>query len=523
MRTSDVFRTAVHNLWQRRLRTLFNLTGIVTGCIVLLMTAAGTSGVRDAIHALFDSSDFAREIYIYPGGRSEQEPPAGEIRVEAEMSNARRERIRKALVARWNEERNSEDGRHELTLQDLDSIRRIPHVQAVIPEVNTGCLIRTADDDDPLATATAAWKIDSGTLKASLLTGALPDRNDRDGVLVDEFLAWQMGFRDDADLPKLVGQPLTIEYRVTKNRVARIYNLLTEQWNQLTTEDLRKQTDFLRTLLQLIGELDKTSLSDEQKQQLRDLLGSGLQPEAEQSEVVVTRQFTVRGIVYAGSESPVASLFRQWFHGVRAGLQLHPDVSSEIYLASMNTALFYNATVVVDRSVHLREVTEQLQQRQFAAQSSLAILENIDYQIDRSGWIVYGIAAAILLTAAIGISNTLAMSVVERTPEFGIMKSIGARDSQVLRLMVTEGAILGAVGGGSAIVASLVLGFCGQSLLKLYVESRTQTEIAGSLFQFSLPHALLILMISVALCTAATLLPAWRAARLDPVVAMRRT
>ena len=77
MRASDVFRMAVHNLWQRRMRTLFNQTGIVTGCIVLLMTAAGTSGARNAIHALFDSSDFARQIYIFSGGRSWEEPPEG--------------------------------------------------------------------------------------------------------------------------------------------------------------------------------------------------------------------------------------------------------------------------------------------------------------------------------------------------------------------------------------------------------------------------------------------------------------
>ena len=44
------------------MRTLLNLNGIVIGCIVLLMTASGASGVRDAIHALFDSADFVRQI-----------------------------------------------------------------------------------------------------------------------------------------------------------------------------------------------------------------------------------------------------------------------------------------------------------------------------------------------------------------------------------------------------------------------------------------------------------------------------
>ena len=164
-----------------------------------------------------------------------------------------------------------------------------------------------------------------------------------------------------------------------------------------------------------------------------------------------------------------------------------------------------------------------LESQHFQPNSSLDVLESIDHQIERSAWIVYGIALAILLTAAVGISNTLIMSIVERTPEFGIMKSIGAQDSHILKLMITEGAILGVIGAGVAILLSLLIGFSGQSLLKMYVESRMQTELAGNLFQFSLLPAVLILLISVTLCIVASLLPAWRAARLDPVVAMRRT
>lgn len=521
MRASDVFRMAVHNLWQRRMRTLFNQTGIVTGCIVLMMTAAGTSVARNAIHALFDSSDFARQIYIFPGGRSWEEPPEGEIVINADISDARRERIHRALANQWNERRQSQNASNEITTEDLETIRKLPHVLAVVPEATTSCVIKT--DADALASGIAAMNVHSSMLKESLLVGTLPSVDDREGVLVNEFLAWQMGFQNDADLPKLIGQPLTIEYRVSKARVANIYNLLTQKWGELGIDEIQKQTQFLQTLFQLIGDLDKTSLSEEQKTQLRELIGSGLQKSEDVPDLVVTRQFTVRGIVFSGHENPVAAMFRQWFHSATGGLQVHPDVATEIYLSHPDMQSFYNATVMVESAVHLRDVTTALQAQQFSPQSSLAVLENIDHQIDQSGWIVYGIAAAILLTAAIGISNTLFMSIVERTPEFGIMKSIGARDSQILWLMIIEGAILGIVGAATAIFLSLLLGIAGQSLLKMYVESRTQTELAGSLFQFRILPAVAILVISVTLCVIASLLPAWRAARLDPVVAMRRT
>ena len=520
MRTSDVLRMAVHNLWYRRMRTLLNLNGIVTGCIVLLMTASGASGVRSAIHTLFDSTDFVRQIHIYPGGAIE-EPPESEIVVDAEISDARRKRIRDALISQWKQDRYAEERRNEITTQDLDLMREIPHVLAVIPEATTSCVIKT--DGETLPSGIDGFNVHTATLKDSLLAGAVPDVSDREGVLVDEFQAWQIGVRNDADLPKLIGQPLTIEYRTAKHRVANIYLMLTAKWRGLGMDEIQKQTQFLQTLLQLIGDLDKTSLSEEQKQQLRDLIGSGLQTGDTVPELVVTRKFIVRGIVHSGSEDPVAVMFRQWFHSGRAGIQIHPDVATEIHLSNPDVDSFYNATVTVDSSAHLREVIEALESQHFNTQSSLGILDNIDYQIDRSTWIVYVVAIAILLTAAVGISNTLIISVVERTPEFGIMKSIGARDSHLLKLMMAEGAILGGIGAAIAIVLSLLIGVLGQSLLKMYVESRMQTELAGNLFQFSLPPAILILLISVTLCVSASLLPAWRAARLDPVVAMRRT
>jgi len=168
MRTSDVLRMAVHNLWHRRTRTLLNLNGIVTGCIVLLMTVGGAAGVRAAIHALFDSSDFARQIYIYGG--AQEEPPESEIVVNAEISDARRKRIRAALIGQWKQDRYAEDSRNEITPQDLDLIREIPHVLAVILEATTSCVIKT--DAETLRSGIAGFNIHSATLKKSLVVGA---------------------------------------------------------------------------------------------------------------------------------------------------------------------------------------------------------------------------------------------------------------------------------------------------------------------------------------------------------------
>ncbi|MBL8813194.1 MAG: ABC transporter permease [Planctomycetaceae bacterium] len=520
MKSSDVLGMAFHNLRQRRLRTLLNLIGVVTGCVVLMMTAAGMTGVRQAILVLFDSIDQTRQIYLYGQNRHE-EPPEGEIVVDAAISEPRRTRIRAALVSEWNQKRSvglSADG---ISPGTIEQIRKVPHVTSVIPEAFVSCVVDSGQD--LVTSALSPWKLGSSSLRQGLLAGTLPEENDHNGVLVNEFTAWKMGYRNDSDLPKLVGQTLKIEYRVSKLGVANMYNALTAFRGAFSGDGFQKQTEFLQTLLQLLGDLDKTSLSEEQKTMLRELFNPRTSNDTKPEEITLSREFVVRGVVYSNAEDPLAALFRMWFQNSGSGLLVHPDVATEIYLSMPEATHFYNASVFVDRSQNLREVTQKLSEMKLECLSSLVMLDSIDYQVQQGGWIVIGIAAAILLTSAIGISNTLMLSIVERTPEFGIMKSLGARDGDILKLMIAEGVILGFLGAAIAILLSLTLGFCGQSILKYYVESRTQTELAGSLFQFSLLHTGLILLISVFLCVTASILPAWRAARLDPVVAMRRT
>ena len=92
---------AFHNLWRRKSRTALNLIGVVIGCVMLMMTAAGATGVKSAIILLFDQSEDTRNIQIYKGGESIQDVPDEAVQVEGEMSDERRKRIEKRLKRRW--------------------------------------------------------------------------------------------------------------------------------------------------------------------------------------------------------------------------------------------------------------------------------------------------------------------------------------------------------------------------------------------------------------------------------------
>jgi putative ABC transport system permease protein len=119
-----------------------------------------------------------------------------------------------------------------------------------------------------------------------------------------------------------------------------------------------------------------------------------------------------------------------------------------------------------------------------------------------------GFAGFALLLAAIGLYGVLGQFVSQRTPEIGVRMAVGARPADVLRLIVLEAA--------GPVAAGVVAGMLGAAGLGRYL---------GSLLYEIRPGDPMILgLVSVALvCVAglATLLPARRAARVDPMAALR--
>ncbi len=133
------------------------------------------------------------------------------------------------------------------------------------------------------------------------------------------------------------------------------------------------------------------------------------------------------------------------------------------------------------------------------------------------------IAAVALVVGAIGVMNTMYTSVLERTREIGIMKAIGAKDRQVLSLFLVESGLLGLLGGAVGVaVAAAVSGVVSRSVGNAFEASGELGSFAGT-FAPRLEGWVVVaaLVGSFLLGSAAGVLPAFRAARLRPVEALR--
>ncbi len=124
----------------------------------------------------------------------------------------------------------------------------------------------------------------------------------------------------------------------------------------------------------------------------------------------------------------------------------------------------------------------------------------------------WGTSLLALLIGILGIANTMAMSVFERTREIGILRALGWNRWQVLTHIEIEAVILGLSGG----VLGIVFGWC--ALRVLAALPRTASLVSAS-FQWQLPAEAVGIAVLAGLLAGA--LPAWRAGQLSPVDALR--
>jgi putative ABC transport system permease protein len=127
--------------------------------------------------------------------------------------------------------------------------------------------------------------------------------------------------------------------------------------------------------------------------------------------------------------------------------------------------------------------------------------------------ITTGSALLALVIGGLSVINTMLMAVTERVREIGLKKAVGARTRHVMQEFVTEASVIGAIGG----VVGLGLGWAVTSATNYALVSANQAE----LFELSSRLIVLSLAFAVGLGALAGVIPALRAAQLDPVAALR--
>jgi putative ABC transport system permease protein len=155
-----------------------------------------------------------------------------------------------------------------------------------------------------------------------------------------------------------------------------------------------------------------------------------------------------------------------------------------------------------------------------------SLMPEVDQMIEYVRVVVRMIAGIVLAVVAIGIMNTLLMSVMERTRELGIMMALGTRPRTIVGLVLLESLVLAAVGiaAGVALGVPLVAYFGARGIdMSAYAKGiESIPGLTSVIYPMFVPAGVALpVVVLLALSALAALYPAWRAARLEPATAIR--
>jgi ABC-type antimicrobial peptide transport system permease subunit len=167
----------------------------------------------------------------------------------------------------------------------------------------------------------------------------------------------------------------------------------------------------------------------------------------------------------------------------------------------------------------LRPVREELEKKGFHVFSIVDRLDEIRRTFLLFDSLLGAIGTIALIVAALGIINTMVMSILERTREIGIMKSIGASENEIKLIYIAEASVIGFLGA----VFGLLLGWIVTLIANQIINSNLLPFGEKGINVFYFPWWLIAgaFLFSVLVSVLAGLYPAFRAARIDPVKALR--
>ena len=152
----------------------------------------------------------------------------------------------------------------------------------------------------------------------------------------------------------------------------------------------------------------------------------------------------------------------------------------------------------------------------FSVQTPLQAISTVQTILRIINLIVASIAGISLLIGTIGVANTMFTSVLERTKEIGIMKSIGAQNKDIFLIFLIESGLLGLFGGLLGTFIGLLLAFV--------ISKAANSFLGANLFSinFNLPLSIFAVVFSLLLGILSGTIPSFRASKMNPVEALRK-
>jgi len=192
---------------------------------------------------------------------------------------------------------------------------------------------------------------------------------------------------------------------------------------------------------------------------------------------------------------------------------------SDFFASESQMAGYQTVSIKVKSPAQVAPVKEKLERRGY---KTFALMDQLDEM--RTGFIIMdmfllAVGMIGITVASLGIVNTMVMSILERYREIGIMKAVGATDGDIQKIFLFESGMIGLLGGIFGLLLARVVSFIINQVINGF-SSREGVPFIHY-FNFSWWLCLAAIAFSIFISLLAGLYPTRRAARVNPVVALR--
>lgn len=269
-----------------------------------------------------------------------------------------------------------------------------------------------------------------------------------------------------------------------------------------TKDDLGNTNDIMLSpaVLKLFG-IDDKKISEfiGQKISIR-LLVPAADGSKNTSEIVIDKEYTVRGITKE--------------QGVLNALMMLPELRNYVGIDQ-----YERVQVRVDNNANLPIVEAKLIKDGYRVTALSKTVEQASKIFQGIQIVLATFGGIALLVSAIGMFNTMTVTLLERTKEIGIMRTLGASPNDVKYLFVSESVVVGFMGGLTGTAMGVVFGLTINVFLNIVAGQFGGKAVA--LFAFPINFLLFIIIFSAAVGYLTGIFPAKRASTLNPLDAIR--
>lgn len=476
MRFADYIMLALRNITRQKLRSALTIFAVVIGATSVTIMLALVFSLKGFMTKQFEANGTLQQVRVSPQTDiTWQDGGGGGCRTDCV----------------------------KLTDDMVAKIAAIPHVTGVARQIQTGQFQALSYGTQKLRLYQVSAYDTNGIVKNTILAGRDINAADQsDVVVITSDYAIKLGFK--GNYKGLIGKQVSL---VSQNYYTGVgsdpLKLYQEQRNFFDTHPGADGRDFQPTPTTLtatvVGIMDTT----DQSYAVRVPLAWAKGMEINQSYQVTKADQDAANAKCQNSRTPCNS-------------QAQPSLVVSDEVAKNG----YGGLIVkVDKATNAPAVASSIKKFGVGAVDAQTYIKSQLAIFNIVGAVLGGIGGISLAVAAVGVVNTMVMAILERTREIGVMRAVGAKRSTVSSLFTFEASLLGFLGG----VFGVLVGFGLTLIANPIINKQLRGNGIASSNIITLPIWLIVSVITITTVIGmlAGLYPARRAAKLDPVEALR--